>query len=184
MNIRIPGYTEPLALPAMTAGSEFPSPLPKGQVSPGIPNRTTFFPGSLAALGAEFSTRAVHVWATSCPLPTLPGPFSLLPLAVGTSALSPCSDLPLWDIRVFVAENLSKSAPHPEPGGVAAQIRGSPLALLLLKPSPGGPGLRPRPGHCLTPALGSRRGHRAKRRILVLGDSDAGRRYSPGRQLV
>ena len=75
---------------------------------------------------------------------------ALLPLTIGCGsqcpqprALSPCSDLLLWDSGGFVAENLS--------------------TLLLLKPSSGRPGLRSRPGPCLTPALGLRREHSSKK---------------------
>lgn len=173
----------------MTAGAEFPDTLPTGQVSPGIPNCTTSFSRGLTAMGAEFYT-----WAIPCLRYIMLSPHFTRTLSPPTvscgnqapypGALDPCSDLPPWDIMVFIAENPSKSASYPQPSGVTAQISGSPLALLLLRPYPGGPGLRPRPCQCLTSALGSRREHRAERTILVLGDSDPSRRDSPGRQLV
>ena len=102
LNIQISGYPEPIT--AMAAGSELPSPLPKRQVSPGTPDCTTSFPGGPAALGGWIFHPAgkFHVWATSCSLPTLPGPSFLLPLAVGTSAHIPVPSAPalIWAQQV------------------------------------------------------------------------------------
>lgn len=104
-----------------------------------------------------------QVWATSCSLPTLPGPppsyhwlWEPVPTSQGPQPLLWSAPLGQWG---FCCRKSLQVCPLSK----AAQIQGSPLTLLLLKPSSGRPGLRSRPGPCLTPALGLRREHSSKK---------------------
>lgn len=175
----------------MAAGSELPSPLLKRQVSPGTPNCTTSFPGGPGCAGGGWGgVNFPPGGKIPCLGYVMLSPYlirPLFPLTIGygnqcshPSAFSPCSDLFLWDSGGFCCRKSLQVYPLSK----AAQIQGSPLSLLLLKLSPGRPELKSRPGPCLTPALGLRRGHRAERSIPIFGDSDASKTDSLGRQLV
>lgn len=189
LNIQISGYPEPII--AMAAGSELPSPLLKRQVSPGTPNCTTSFPGGPGCAGGgwggcEFSTRRENSMSGLHHALSLPyqAPLSSYHWLWEPVLTSQCLQPLLWSVPLGQWGFCCRKSLQVYPLSKAAQIQGSPLSLLLLKLSPGRPELKSRPGPCLTPALGLRRGHRAERSIPIFGDSDASKTDSLGRQLV
>lgn len=145
-------------------------------------------PAALAGAGGgcEFSTRRENSMSGLHHALSLPyqAPLSSYHWLWEPVLTSQCLQPLLWSVPLGQWGFCCRKSLQVYPLSKAAQIQGSPLSLLLLKLSPGRPELKSRPGPCLTPALGLRRGHRAERSIPIFGDSDASKTDSLGRQLV
>lgn len=173
----------------MAAEAELPSPLPKRQVPPGTPNCTTSFPGGPAARGwgGGWALNFPPGWKTPCLGYVMLSPHltrPLFPLTVGCgnqcshpSALSPCSDLLLWNSGVLL-QKISWSLPPIQSSSDSGESFDPAAAQTLPRET------RTEVKAWSLPHSGLRRGHRVERRILILGDSDASRTDSPGRELV
>lgn len=133
--------------------------------------------------------RLLQVWAVSCSLLPLPGPSSLPPSIVGTGVPNPVFSAPVqpcrFGTREFSSQKIPSSLPPTQSQAVwGVRSRGA-LWPHSYCPNPTrGTRTEAKTQSAPHPALGSRRGHRAERLILVLGDSDSSRRDSPGRGLV